>query len=465
VTPDEFRAAGYAAIDWIAEYLESVEERPVASVVVPGALLAALPPAAPEDPEPWSAVLADLDRRIVPGLMHWQHPSFFGYFPANASPPAILGELLSAGLGVQGMLWVTSPACTELEIGVLEWLRVALGLPDRFSAAGPGGAVLQDTASSATLCALLAARDRCAAPLAQQVLYTSTQAHSSVAKAARIAGFAEAQLRLIPVDDTLAMRVDALSEQVAADRAAGRVCSAVCATVGTTSTGAVDPVAQIGRACGDAWLHVDAAWAGSAAICVEHRGLLAGLEHADSFVFNPHKWLLTNFDCSAFFVADRAPMLAALSILPEYLRNAPTASGEVVDFRDWQVPLGRRFRSLKLWFVLRTYGLSGLRAHIRGHIALAAWFAARIAADPRFELAAPVSLALVCFRHAGGDGVNQRLLDALNGSGRLFLTHTQVDGQLALRLAVGGRMTEARHVEAAWAEMVAWADREAVATG
>ena len=461
MTPDEFRAAGHATIEWIANYLEHIEEMSVCADVEPGEIRSRLPVSPPEDPEPWTSILEDVGG-LLDGITHWQHPSFFGYFPANASPPAILGELLSAGLGVQGMSWITSPACTELETHVLDWLIEAMALPQKFHSSGAGGGVIQDTASSASLCALLAARDRHPASDRSRLrLYTSQDAHSSIAKGARIAGFSEAQLHLVEVDDARAMRPTALHAAIQADVANGLIPSFVCATVGTTSTTAIDPVPAIAEICEPtgAWLHVDAAYAGSAAICPEFQFLNAGLERADSYVFNPHKWLLTNFDCSAFWVADRGALLRSLSILPEYLRNQATMSGAVIDYRDWHIPLGRRFRALKLWFVMRSYGLSGLRDHIRRHVDLARTLAARIEAHPDFEVVGPVPLSLVCFRHRASDQANQTLLDALNASGDAYLTHTRVNDQLVLRFAIGGRLTESRHVEAAWAHIQDLAQR------
>ena len=328
-------------------------------------------------------MLRDVDQIIMPGLTHWQSPNFFAYFPANASGPSILGDLLSSGLGVQGMLWATSPACTELETHVLDWLVDLLGLPERFRSSTAGGGVIQDSASSSTLTALLAARERASggavnehgaghgAPRQRLTVYTSRDAHSSIEKAVKIAGLGRDNLRLVDTDGRHAMRVDALEAALAADRDAGAIPAMVCATVGTTSSGAVDPVRAIGALCRreQVWLHVDAAHAGSATICPEHRRLIDGVEHADSYTFNPHKWLLTNFDCSCFWVADRAALIDALSVLPEYLRNRATDSGAVIDYRDWHVPLGRRFRALKLWFVIRHYGAEGLRAHVRTSIA------------------------------------------------------------------------------------------------
>lgn len=459
MSPDDFRRWGHALVDWIADYQARVEDFPVQSRVRPGDIRAALPPAAPAHGEPFDAILADVERIILPGVTHWQSPRFFAFFPANASGPSILGELLSAGLGVQGMLWVTSPACTELETHVLDWLVDMLGLPARFRSDGPGGGVIQDTASSATLCALLAARERSTGFRAgaegcdgRLVAYTSTQAHSSVEKAMRVAGMGAHNLRLVEVDDDLRMRPDRLAERIAADRAAGRVPCFVCATVGTTSSGAVDPVPAIGRICRaeDVWLHVDAAMAGTAAVCPEHRWLHAGLENADSYCFNPHKWLLTNFDCDCFFVADREPLIRALTVLPEYLRNEASASGAIIDYRDWQIPLGRRFRALKLWFVLRSYGVQGLQAFIRRHVALAAEFEQWVKDDASFELVVPRTLNLVCFRKRGTNADNEALLKRLNDSGRVFLSHTVIGGQYTLRFCVGQTYTEAEHVAAAW---------------
>jgi aromatic-L-amino-acid decarboxylase len=455
MTPDEFRRHGTAVVEWIARYLEEVERFPVRSTVEPGAVRASLPPSPPEHPEPFEAVLADVDRLIVPGITHWQSPNFFAFFPANSSGPSVLGELLSAGLGVQGMLWATSPACTELETLVLDWLVELLDLPARFRSDGPGGGVIQGSASEASLCALLAARERAggAPAIGALVAYASEHAHSSIEKGARIAGLRPDQLRLVPVDGAYAMRPDALASMIAEDRAAGRRPFFVAATVGTTSTNAVDPLPRLVPICADAgaWLHVDGAMSGSAAVCPEYRWIHEGLDGADSYCFNPHKWLFTNFDCDCLYVADRTWLLNALSIVPEYLRNAASDSGAVVDYRDWQIPLGRRFRALKLWFVLRHYGAEGLRHHVRRHVELAAGFAARIEEDPRFELAAPVPLNLVCFRHVAGDEVNERLLEDLNATGRVYLTHTKLDGRYTLRFSVGQTTTEQRHVDGAWA--------------
>ncbi len=459
MTPDQFREYGRAVIDWIADYYERIESFPVLSRVEPGQIRASLPAGPPEQGEPFDAILRDVEGLILPGITHWQSPSFFAYFPANASGPSMLGELLSAGLGVQGMLWATSPACTELETRVLDWMADMLDLPAKFRSDAAGGGVIQDSASSASLCALLAARERATGYASNElgangriVAYASTQTHSSVEKAALIAGIGRQNLRQIEVDGRFAMRPDLLARQIRRDRAAGLAPAFVCATVGTTSSNAVDPLPEIGALCQDEdlWLHVDGAMAGTAALCPEFRHLQEGLELADSYCFNPHKWMFTNFDCDCFYVADRAALIRTLSILPEYLRNKATESGAVIDYRDWQIPLGRRFRALKLWFVIRHYGVEGLRFHVRRHVALAQEFGRWVEADPRFELAVPPPLNLVCFRHVGGDAANQRILDRLNTSGELYLTHTRLDDALTLRLCVGQTNTEARHVEAAW---------------
>ncbi|HYV84601.1 MAG TPA: pyridoxal-dependent decarboxylase [Patescibacteria group bacterium] len=459
MTAEEFRRHGRAVIDWIADYYERIETLPVLSRAQPGQVRAQLPPAPPEQGEPFDRLLADVERVILPGITHWQSPSFFAYFPANASGPAILGDLLSSGLGVQGMLWATSPACTELETHVLDWLCGMLGLPDRFLSTGQGGGVIQDTASSAVLCAVLAARERASGFRVNEegadgrmVAYASGQAHSSTEKAVCVAGLGRRNLRTVEVDARFAMRPDALGQAIRQDRAAGRRPFFVTATVGSTASGAIDPLPEIARICRaeDLWLHVDAAMAGTAALCPELRSIHEGLETADSYCFNPHKWMLTNFDCDAFYVADRAALIRTLSILPEYLKNRATESGAVFDYRDWHVPLGRRFRALKLWFVIRHYGVEGLRALVRRHVALAREFATWVEASPDFELAAPAPLNLVTFRHRGDDELNRRLLDRLNAGGRLYLSHAVLDGRYTLRMSIGQARTERRHVAAAW---------------
>ena len=459
MTPDEFRRHGHAVVDWIADYHKRIESFPVLSQVKPGEIRAALPANPPAQGEPFSAWLKDVEQLILPGITHWQSPNFFAYFPCNASGPGILGDLLSSGLGVQGMLWSTSPACTELETHVMDWLVGMLGLPEKFLSSRTGGGVIQDTASSAALCALLAAREHATNYRSNKkgcerglVAYASTETHSSLEKAAMIAGIGIENLRRIEVDQNLAMQPDALARQVDADQHAGLTPFFVCATIGTTSSNAMDPIAAIGKICRrhNLWLHVDAAMSGTAMLCPEFRHLQSGVELADSYNFNPHKWMFTNFDCNCFWVADRKSLIQTLSILPEYLRNQATESGAVIDYRDWHIQLGRRFRSLKLWFVIRHYGVEGLQHHIREHVRLAQQFAEWMGNDDRFELAAPVPLNLVCFRHKGGDFANQGIMERLNHSGDLYLTHTKLKGKLTLRLSVGQTNTQARHVENAW---------------
>ncbi len=459
MTPDEFRRYGYAVVDWIADYQSRIESFPVLSQVTPGQIRSSLPQNPPAQGEGFSAILGDVERLILPGVTHWQSPNFFAYFPCNASGPGILGDLLSSGIGVQGMLWSTSPACTELETHVMDWLVGMLGLPEKFLSSSTGGGVIQDTASSAALCALLAARERATGYVSNKkgcdgklVAYASTQTHSSLEKAAMIAGMGVESLRLIEVDDNFAMRPEALARQIEADRRAGLTPCFVCATVGTTASNAMDPIGAIGEICKkeNSWLHVDAAMSGTAMLCPEFRHLQSGVELADSYNFNPHKWMFTSFDCNCFWVADRKALIQTLSILPEYLRNEATESGAVIDYRDWHIQLGRRFRSLKLWFVIRHYGVEGLQHHIREHVLLAEQFADWVRSDDRFELAAPVPLNLVCFRHKTGDAENQGIMDRLNRSGDLFLTHTKLQGKLTLRLCVGQTNTKARHVESAW---------------
>jgi len=459
MSPDDFRRHGHAVIDWIADYYSRIESFPVLSRVQPGQIRASLPPSAPVRGEEFDAILKDVEKLILPGITHWQSPNFYAYFPCNASGPAILGDLLSSGFGVQGMLWATSPACTELETHVLDWLVPMLGLPEKFLSTSTGGGVIQDTASSSSLCALLAGRERATQYLSNRqgcngklVAYCSTQTHSSVEKAAKVAGLGAENLRAIAVDQNFAMRPDELSRQIGQDKADGRLPCFVCATVGTTSSNAIDPVPEIASVCREhgVWLHVDAAMSGTAALCPEFRHTHQGVEFADSYCFNPHKWMFTNFDCDVFYIADRKALIQTLSVLPEYLRNQATESGAVIDYRDWHIPLGRRFRALKLWFVIRHYGIEGLQHHVRQHVALAQQFAEWVRQDDRFELAAPVPLNLVCFRLKAGDAANQALLDHLNRSGELYLTHTKLNDRFALRLSVGQTNTQERHVKKAW---------------
>jgi aromatic-L-amino-acid/L-tryptophan decarboxylase len=463
VTPEEFRTAGYALVDLIAEYLDGVGERPVVPDVRPGDVRAMLPEHPPSTPEPWSAVQADIERVILPTVAHWQHPSWFAYFPANNSEPSILGELLAAGLGVQGMSWVTSPACTEVETLMLDWMQELLGLPERFrSTSDRGGGVIQGSASEAALVAILAARWRATAgavnatgDTTRLTAYVTSQAHSSIEKGLRIAGVGTDRVRVVEHDDTFAMRPDALAAAIGADVQSGFVPFFVCATHGTTSSMAFDPTAALADICerSGAWLHVDGAMSGVAALAPEHRWVNDGIDRADSYATNPHKWMGVNFDCTLFWTADRASLLGALSILPEYLRSAAAETGAAIDYRDWQVPLGRRFRALKLWFVLRLDGVEAIRRRLRRDIGFAQELAAWVSDDDRFELVAPHPLNLVCFRVAGeGDGPTDALIEAINTSGRAHVTRTVLDGRSVMRVSIGTRATEREHVEALWAE-------------
>ena len=454
---DDFRLAGHHFVDWIADYFENVEKFPVLSPLEPGDVKKNIPAVPPARGEAMEGIFRDFERVILPGISHWQHPGWFAYFPANNSPASVLGEFLTAGLGAQCMVWQTSPAAAELEEVVLDWLRQMTGLPENFSG------VIQDTASTATLCALLSARERAtgfesndAGLRAPLTVYASEEAHSSVDKGVKIAGFGSKNFRRLPTDERFAVIPEKLEEAMTRDRAAGFVPACVVATVGTTSSGAIDPLRAVGEICRKhgAWFHVDAAWAGTAALLPEKRWILDGVELADSFVFNPHKWMVTNFDCSAYFVKDPATLVRTFEIHPEYLKTGVDA--RVKNYRDWGIQLGRRFRALKLWFVIRSYGVEGLRAMVREHLRLAALVKDWVEGDGRFELLAPVDLGLVCFRlddgreESGLNELNRRLLERVNASGRVFLTHTTLRGKYTIRLVVGQRTTEERHVRGAW---------------
>jgi aromatic-L-amino-acid/L-tryptophan decarboxylase len=454
MTPDAFRRYGHELVEWVAAYMERVGELPIVSVVQPGEIRDRLPAAAPEEPEPFAALLCDLDEVVLPGITHWQAPGWFAYFPANTSGASILAELASAGLGAQGMLWSSSPALTEIEAHVLDWLVDLLGLPAHFKTSlGPGGGVIQMSASDSTHLMHVVARDRATrdgAPIDRLVAYGSSQAHSSVERGARVAGFS--RVRLLDVDDVFALHPDALRAAIAQDLAAGLVPTIVTSAIGTTGTGAIDPVGDIADIAHKhrLWHHVDAAWAGSAMLCEEHRRHQAGVERVDSYTFNPHKWLFTNFDCNVLWVADRAPLIETLSILPAYLRNAASESGEVIDYRDWHVPLGRRFRALKLWWVLRSYGATGLRHHLREHVALAQELGRRVDEHPRLERIAPVSFALVCFRHRDGNDATDILAAAINRQPTLHITPSTVDDTRFIRVAIGQTHTTADDLERLW---------------
>ncbi len=461
MTPEEFRRDGYELIDLIVDYLEDLGDRRIVPDVEPGGVRAMLPRHPPTEPEPWTDVIADVERIIVPTITHWQHPNWFAYFPANTSYSSILGELLSAGLGVQGMSWITSPACTEVETLMLDWMQELLDLPDRFrSTSERGGGVIQGSASEASLVAILAARWRATGgdvnrtgDTSRLTAYSTSQAHSSIEKGLRIAGIGTDRIRVVDHDDVFAMRPDSLAAAIETDRRDGFVPCFVCSTHGTTSSMAFDPTPAIADICeaAGAWLHVDGAMSGMAALAPEHRWVNEGLDRADSYCTNPHKWMGVNFDCTLFWTADRSGLLGALSILPEYLRSAPAATGAAVDYRDWQVPLGRRFRALKLWFTIRLDGVDAIVERLRRDVDLAQEFAASVADDRRFELVAPHPLNLVCLRVAGdGDERTDRLIDRINADGEFHVTRTVLDRRSVMRVSIGARTTRRQHVAALW---------------
>jgi len=459
---ETFRRHGHALVDWMADYLAEIEQFPVRAQVEPGEIVARLPPSPPAEGEPMATIMADFERDVLPGVTHWQHPNFFAYFSANSSPPSVLAEMLTATIGAQCMLWQTSPAATEMETRMLDWLRQMTGLPEGFHG------VIQDTASSAILCAILTARERATgwrsndAGLSSKeqklAVYASEEAHSATEKAVKIVGIGRQMLRLIEADEQFALRPEALADAIRKDIAAGVTPACVVASLGTTGAGGVDPLRPIGALCQEhgIFLHVDAAWAGNALILPEYRWMLDGIELADSLVFNPHKWLFTNFDCSAHFVRDPDALIRTLAILPEYLKSRE--ADQVIDYRDWGVPLGRRFRALKLWFVIRSYGVAGLREMIANHIQWAKELAAKVAAEPDFDLISPATLALFSFRyHPAGvddeatlDRLNERLLNRLNDDGRIYLTQNRAKGRYVLRFNVGQTNTRRHHVLSAW---------------
>ena len=457
---NEFRANGHAVIELIADYLETIGSRPVTSDVRPGDVRAALPEHPPVAAESFEAVMSDVRDIVIPGLTHWQHPDFYAFFPGNSSYPSILADLLTAGLGVQGMSWVSSPACTEVETLMMDWMRELLDLPDHFaSTSASGGGVIQGSASEATLSSILAARWRVTDGAVNRhgdtthlVAYCTAQAHSSIEKGLRIAGIGTDNIRVVRHGPDFAMIPAELEQAIERDRSAGLIPFWVCSTHGTTSSGAIDPTPLIGpiaRRHG-LWLHVDAAMHGIAALAPEFRFVNAGLEFADSYCTNPHKWMGVNFDCVLFYVADRHALLGALSILPEYLRSAAAQSGAAIDYRDWQIPLGRRFRSLKLWFAIRTEGVDHFRRFIREHVAITDELATLVAADPRFEIVAPHPLNLLCLRLRGEDELTDRLIESVNATRRAYFTRTVLDGRSVMRFSIGSRTTTREHVRAAW---------------
>lgn len=455
---NDFRRHGHAFVDWLADYFEQIEQFPVKSRSLPGDILSQLPVSPPEKGEEMEDIFRDFREIIIPGITHWQHPGWFAYFPANNSPPSVLAEMLTAGLGSQCMSWLTSPAATELEERLMEWLRQMIGLPDGMTG------VIQDTASTATLCALLSAREKATGFEANRkgvtgdlIVYASTETQSSIEKGVKIAGFGKDNLRLVKVRDDFSMCPESLEHAIRQDLESGLKPACVVATLGTTSSMAMDPLEAIAAICKQygIWLHVDAAFAGTAAIDPGHRAFMQGVENCDSFVFNPHKWMLTNFDCSAYFVCNPDILLRTLSMQPEYLKTE--ADRQVKNYRDWGIQLGRRFRALKLWFVIRSYGVEGIREMINRHIALAAMFETWLQEDRDFELLAPRQLSLVCFRYNPGseteenlDMLNRQLLDAVNNTGQVFLTHTSLAGKFCIRLSVGQRTTSEKHLQLAW---------------
>ena len=459
MTPEQFRTEGKKIIDWIADYYENIENYPVLSQVKPGEIKASLPENAPQQGESIDDMIRDVDEKIMPGITHWQSPNFFAFFPANTSFPSILGDLISSGLGVQGMIWATSPAATELETRVLDWLAEMMGMPEKFKSTSTGGGVIQDTASTSALTAVIAARERATNFEANQkgvrqklVAYISSQTHSSLEKAIKMAGIGKENMRVIDVDEQFAMRTDILAEQIQKDKAAGFIPFFICGALGTTSSNAMDPLQEIGEIAQkeNCWFHIDAAMSGTAMICPEFRHLMKGVELADSYCFNPHKWMFTNFDCDVFWVANRNELIHTFSILPEYLKNKATESGAVFDYRDWHVQLGRRFRSLKLWFVIRHYGVEGLKHHVRKHVEMTREFTKWVKASNDFEIVVEPPLNLVCFRHKAGDDFNMKLMNAVNETGKTYFTHTKLNGKVALRLSIGQTHTEEKHVKQTW---------------
>ena len=457
----EFRKHAHEFADWMADYLEKVETYPVKSNVLPGDIYNNLPGKPPQTGESMDKIMKDFEQIVMPGITHWQSPNFFAYFPANSSYPSVLAEMLTATIGAQCMIWETSPAAAELEERVTNWLKEMLGLPKFFDG------VIQDTASTSTLAALLTAREKTTRYRVNKAglrkenrlrVYCSTETHSSIEKAVKIAGLGKENLIKVATDDKLRIDPEKLGLSVMDDINKGYHPMCVVATLGTTGTTAIDPLKEIGQICKahNLWLHVDAALAGTALLLPEFRWMINGIEQADSFVFNPHKWMFTNFDCSVYFVKEKETLLKTFEILPEYLKTK--SRGKVNDYRDWGVPLGRRFRGLKLWFVIRSFGVKGLQEKIRLHIFLAQWLKKRIEKEKLFELMAPVTLNTVCFRFNPNNStksqelnnLNKKLLNRLNKSGKLYLTHTKIKANFVIRMVVSQTYVTAEHVENAW---------------
>jgi aromatic-L-amino-acid decarboxylase len=458
----EFRKYAHDLADWMADYFDNISQYPVKPNLKPGDIKAQLPNSPPNQETPFDVILQDFNNIILPGMTHWQHPQFFAYFPASNSPASVLAEMITAAIGAQCMVWQTSPAAEELEERTMEWLRDMLGLPQHWVGC------IQDTASTATLAALLVAREKATqwsinqsgfqqAPILR--VYASGQVHSSILKDTRIAGYGEDNLVLIPVDDHYAMIPEALEKAIRDDLAAGYVPACVIAAIGTTSSTAIDPILAIGHICQQyqIFLHVDAAYAGAALLLPEMRGMSKGIELADSFVFNPHKWMFTNFDCTTFFVRDKTTLTRTFSITPEYLK---TPEDQLVNnYRDWGIQLGRRFRALKLWFVIRAYGVDGLKQKISSHIAFGQQLAHEINQDPHFEIMAPVPLNLICFRYKPEgirddeqlNRINEKLLTTLNASGKILLTQTRLNGRYVIRFVAGQEQASWEHIRQGWA--------------
>ncbi|XP_035862405.1 aromatic-L-amino-acid decarboxylase isoform X2 [Sander lucioperca] len=461
---EEFRRRGMEMVDYVANYLENIEQRPVYPDVEPGYLRSLIPTEAPLEPDNYDDIIKDVDRVIMPGVTHWHSPYFFAYFPAATSYPALLADMLCGAIGCIGFSWAASPACTELETVMLDWLGKMLNLPEHFIAGthGHGGGVIQSTASEATLVTLLAARCKAvrrvqasnpekseAEILSKLVAYTSEEAHCSVERASLIGG---AMIKKVPTDNNYAVGGDMFKKMLEEDKAAGLIPFYFCATLGTTASCAFDRITELGPICNkeNIWMHIDAAYAGSAFICPEFRPLLNGIEFADSFNFNPHKWLLINFDCSTMWVKKREDLIGAFKMEPLYLKHENQESGMITDYRHWGIPLGRRFRSLKMWFVFRMYGIQGLQAYIRKHVGLAKEFESLVRADKRFEICAEVIMGLVCFRLKGSNRLNELLLKRITKSREIHLVPCQLSGRFVLRFAICARTTDSRHIQQAW---------------
>ena len=461
ITNSEFRHHAHQFVDWMADFLEQIEEYPVKSQVKPGEIFSQLPTSPPDKSQPIDQIMDDFREIIIPGMTHWQSPNFFAYFPANSSYPSILAEMLTATLGAQCMVWETSPAAAELEEMVMKWLKQMTGLPTEFHG------VIQDTASSATLCAILSAREKYTAFRVNDSglydeeklkIYCSTETHSSIEKAVKIAGLGKKNLIKIGVDDKFALKPHHLMNAIKEDIASGNKPICVIATIGTTGSTAIDSIEEIAAICKkyNIWLHIDAALAGTALILPEFRWMIRGIENADSFVFNPHKWMFTNFDCSAYFVKDPELLIKTFEILPEYLKTK--TRGEVNDYRDWGIALGRRFRALKLWFVIRNFGVEGLQEKVRFHISLAKFLSEKIEMEPNFELLTPTLLNTVCFRYHPPEinsndelnKINEELLHKLNKTGELYLSHTTLNGIYAIRMVTAQTNVKESNVINGW---------------